>query len=176
MRRFVSAALLCCAAGVSLLSAGCGTSGNIRRISFSSDLTSADLAHYETRAKQHGASSAQLEDYSTGLPFWPFVWRAREGWSSPDAQSRYQYHFENDWGLLLWAVTTHATANFDETGHNTGWSEGQGLLLGAVANESGEAVVGTERVPTSKFRLLWGLFEIEKTARGSSWRLFWIPF
>jgi hypothetical protein len=169
MRRIVSL-------GLSLVVAGCGTSGDFRRISFSSDMTSSDLAHYRTQAARFGGNRAQLEDYSTGLPFWPVVWKVREGWSAPDEQSRYQYHFEDDWGLLLWAVTTSGTANFDHLGQNTGWSEGQGLLLNAISNQSGEAMVDGARVPTSSFRLLWGLFEIRKNARGSSWRLFWIPF
>ncbi len=160
----------------SLGAAGCGTSGDFRRIDISADLTSADLAHFSSQAQSFGANSAQIEEYSTGLPWWPLVWRNHKTSSAPDSQRRPQFHVEDDWGLALWAVTTNSTANFDHEGRNTGWSSGQGLLLGAVANSTGEAVRDGERVPTSNFRLLWGLFQVQNTAAGSSWRLLWIPF
>jgi len=153
------------------------THGDFRRIDFTADLTSADLAHFQTKAKDGWeGEGSKIEKSTTGLPWWPFVWRNHETWADPDTEGRHHFHVEDDWGLVLWTVTTNATANFDDEGSNTGWSSGQKLLLGAIANSSGEAMRDGERIPTSDFRLLWGLFQIKHTAAGSSWRLLWIPF
>lgn len=156
--------------------AGCGTAGDFRRIDMTADLTSADLSHFQSEASAYGGNSTEIEDYSTGLPWWPAVWRDHQTAASPDGEGRYQYHVEDDWGLALWAVTGNSTANFDHEGKNTGWSSGQGLVLGAISNSTGEAVRDGQRIPTSNFRLLWGFFQVQTTAAGSSWRLFWIPF
>jgi len=159
-----------------LAAAACGTSGDFRRISFSSDLSSADLAHYRAEAEASGSSQVTLEDYSTGLPFWPAIWRDREGAAARAGDEGYHYHFEDDFGLALWLINTHATANFDPDGTNSAWDSGQSLLVGAVKNSSGERIVNGARVPTSEFRLLWGLFGTSRTTEGRNWRFLWIPF
>ncbi len=161
--------------GAALLLTACGTPGEFRRISFSDDLTSADVAHYRAQAEKGSGDTTQLEDYSVGLPWWPWIWRVREGDAARDEGGEFQYHFEDDWGLVLWVVGTNATANYDGDGRNLSWRKGQTLLLGSISNSSGEAVVDGERRPTSAFQLLWGLFGTERTTRGRTWRLLWIP-
>lgn len=161
---------------IALTAAGCGTSGDFRRVDVSADLASADLAHFQGLAKRQDITAEPIEDYSTGLPWWPLVWRDHETWASKDDAGAVHFQVEDDWGLGLWAVTGNSRGTFDAQGHNTGWSSGNGILLGAISSSSGEAVRSGVRVPTSNFRLLWGLFQTQKTAAGSGWRLFWIPF
>jgi len=158
------------------LLAACGTSGNLRRISFSSDMSGSDLAHYGTRAAEDGDAHVRLERFTTGLPWWLLVWRIRESYADRARGGDYHYHFEDDWGLLIFLVRIGATARFDPEGHNVAWSQSQSLLLGAVSNANGETIVDGKRRATRSFRLLWGLFATERTARGHSWRILWIPF
>jgi hypothetical protein len=155
--------------------AGCA-SGDYRVISFSSDMTPGDLAHY--RAKAGASKKESIEDFIGGMPFLflPLILVREECVADKTPENEFHYHFENTFLFLLFVARSVTVANFDPNGKNLSYDSRRSLLLGLFASESGRRLLKDNTyAPTSAFSLLWGLFATERTVTGRSWRFFWIP-
>lgn len=168
MKCFVTALVVFCASGCA--------SGDYRSISFSSDMTPGDLAHYQ--AKATASSKERIEDYVAGLPFLflPVIMARQECVADKVAENEYHYHFEDSYFFLLLVAGRVTTANFDRDGRNLSYDSRRSLLLGLFSSEAGHRLLKDNTLlPTSAFSLLWGLFGTERTASGRTWRIFWFP-
>ncbi|HET6204067.1 MAG TPA: hypothetical protein VFI25_14850 [Planctomycetota bacterium] len=159
------------------LAAGCSTGGDFRRISFSSDLTPGDLAHFRAKAERAG-EGGEIVDASVGLPllFFPLISRSREGTADRVGPDRWHFHFEDDNGIGFFLLRASRTANFDEEGRNLSYRRSLALLFGVLDSATGHArrADGTYAA-TSAFSLLWGAFSTERTPVGRSWTILWFP-
>ena len=165
---WVAALAICCAWGCAR--------GDYRSISFSSDMTPGDLAHY--RAKAVESSKEKIEDYVGGLPLFvlPVILVRQECVADKVAENEYHYHFEDSFLFLLVVAGRATTANFDPNGRNLLYDSRRSLLLGLLSSGTGHRLLkDNTSAPTSAFSILWGLFGTERTVSGRSWRIFWIP-
>jgi hypothetical protein len=87
-------------------------------------------------------------------------------------------HFHVEDALLTLFVVTQSieTANFAEDGRNLTYESRNHVLLGLVSFSSGHRIRNTGAYGrTSSFSFLWGLFGMERTLHGRTWKVFWFP-
>ena len=161
------------------LALGCASgcaAGNYRTISFSSDMTPGDLAHY--REKAAASEKEPLERFIGGIPFLflPLILTSQECIADRIASNEFHYHFEDSLLFLILVAGRATTANFDQDGRNLSYNSRRSVLGGLLSSETGHRLLKDNTYgPTGSFSLIWGLFGTERTITGRSWRIFWIP-
>ena len=158
---------------------GCAT-GDYRRISLSADLAPGDLAHFQEIAERRKDSleGKPIEDFIAGIPFLfaPVFLRTHETGVDRVPGTTGHFHVEDAFLTLFVLTQSIETANFGADGRNLTYESRNHLLLGLVSFSSGHRLRNTGTYGrTSSFSFFWGLFGMERTLHGRTWKVFWFP-
>lgn len=158
---------------------GCAT-GDYRRISLSADMAPGDLAHFQKIVEWNKDSpdGKPIEDFVGGIPFLfaPIFLRTHETSLDSVAGTTGHFHVEDAFLTLLVLTQSIETANFAEDGQNLTYETRSNVLLGLASFSSGHRLRKNGAYGrTSSFSFFWGLFGMERTLHGRTWRVFWFP-